>query len=49
MIRKTRQVSSVVKSGGAGKRFSFKSFGIMGVRHGGRQRRGGNPGVGPGV
>jgi hypothetical protein len=32
MIRKTRHVSSLVKSGGAAsKRFSFNSFGIMGA------------------
>jgi hypothetical protein len=29
MIRKTRHVSSVVKSGGAAKRLSFKGFRIM--------------------
>ncbi len=40
-----------MKSGGsASKRFSFNSFGIMGARRRGRQRRGaGNPRASPGV
>jgi len=49
MIRKTRQVSSAVKSGGAAKRFSFKSFGIMGVCLREGNAAAGNPGPGPGV
>jgi hypothetical protein len=50
MIRKIRQVSSVVKSGvSSGKRFSFNGFGIMGRAARQRQRRGRNLAVGPGV
>jgi hypothetical protein len=49
MIRKTRQVSSVVKSVGSAKVLSFNSFGIMGAWRGPGKAQEGNPAAGPGV